>query len=293
MSEFSKSEKLHKEKDYWFSLPWNELNLFPTDLPSDDDFFDIAENSKVRTLEIDSEKTDSIVQGLKKFPDMNMSDVLVFSLINTFSRVFGRQWVKINVTNNGRALLPDMEDIDTSRTVSCLTLDRVLCLPKASDVSLSSIQTLSENIRDIPRRGLGYDLLYWANEDMEKDGQICFPIHPNERGLILNYHGMIKKDAGGFMDIGEKGVISDFIYHPKNQRMCQFYFDALIIEGELILRLYYGSRIYREETIENIMKSLNEILYGVVGKSEIEFGKTRKHFSFKRMLRKINTFIKR
>src|SRR5205085_1223374 len=93
-----------------------------------------------------------------------INDVLVAAFAETLALWMPASYVMVEVEGHGREDV--VEGVDVSRTVGWFTTiyPIALRLEKARDITMA-LKEIKEQLRSIPKRGIGYGLLRYVSED--------------------------------------------------------------------------------------------------------------------------------
>ncbi|MFE6410059.1 non-ribosomal peptide synthase/polyketide synthase [Streptomyces sp. NPDC057837] len=135
---------------------WSALH--PTALPADLPGGNTAADEETVTVSLGAEETERL---LKEVPDAyrtRVNDVLLCALGRVLARWTGQDRVVVALEGHGREDLFD--GVDLSRTVGWFTTLFPVGLDVPRDAGLgTALKTVKENLRDVPRGGVGYGAL--------------------------------------------------------------------------------------------------------------------------------------
>ncbi|MBV8997201.1 MAG: AMP-binding protein, partial [Pseudonocardiales bacterium] len=190
------------ELDYWTSLT---VGCDPT-LPIDDTGPNTVASTQHVTVRLDPEQTTALLHDVPSVYRTQINDVLLAALAQILSRWTGQPRVLIDLEGHGREdLFPGM---DLSRTVGWFTT----LFPLALDTTTTDsgvgglLKSVKEQLRGVPRRGLGYGALRYliphsalaeqplAQISFNYLGQFDWPAG-SDQGLFTTMHGGLGGDA--------------------------------------------------------------------------------------------------
>jgi len=113
---------------------------------------------------LDSRRTESLLREVHGAYRTEVSDLLLTALVRAFAQWTGSPHTKLDLESHGRQDLFD--DVDLSRTVGWFTslYPVVLSSLHANDPG-EDLKHVKEQLRRVPRRGLGHGLLRYCSPD--------------------------------------------------------------------------------------------------------------------------------
>jgi len=157
-----------------------------------------------------------------------------------------------------RALLLDLEghgredlfaDVDLTRTVGwCTTLFPVLLDLRKADEPGAALKIVKEQLRQVPRRGIGYGVLRYLSEDAEISARMqALPAAE----VIFNYLGQsVQNRPTGLF--GPAHESSGPVHSPRGSRSHLLEVNGFIAEGRLYLEWTYSDQVHDRATIERL-----------------------------------------
>ncbi len=203
LEEFASSTELNKEVISWQSNRDVELTPLPADLQKGS----IEEsNLSAGTVEISlsEEDTQSLLTAVPKAYNSLITDVLLSTLVETFSKWTASPRLLIDIKGHGREVIFD--DIDLSQTVGCFTA----IYPVLLDISSASgpgeiLMAIKEQLRAVPNGGIGFGVLRYLADDADIKRQ--FESLPSAQ-LSFHYLGNSDKSLNS----------SPYFYVPRSNR---------------------------------------------------------------------------
>jgi amino acid adenylation domain-containing protein/non-ribosomal peptide synthase protein (TIGR01720 family) len=240
-SEQIDSEELH----YWRS----QVQRPPISLPVD---FSDGENlertaQKLVTI-LNEEETEKLLTKVHLAYGTKLPEVLITALAQAVNQWTGKQSICIHLEGHGRQELGDQADL--SRTVGWLTNLYPVWVDLAEpDSPGEALKTVKEQLRSVPRQGLGYGLLrYLADEKVRE----IFRKEPTAE-ISFNYLGQLDRTFSSDLFLGEAP-------EDQGQQMAGDLFRphlidvvAMVVEGRLQLAVWYSEKIHARSTIEQWM----------------------------------------
>jgi len=241
----AQSEELRQEADYWLTLPWTEHQALPVDYR--DGHNTKASASTISTL-LGVEETRALLQDVPTAYRTEINDALLTALVLSFGRLFGSHTLLVDLEGHGREDL--FEDVDLSRTVGWFTsLFPVFLKLDAATAAGEALTSVKEQLRSIPRRGLGYGLLRYLCGDaptMRALGDLP------KAEMSFNYLGqfdLVFHEASPFaMATESAGPVRNL----QGSRGHLLEVTGLIAGGQLRINWTFSEHVHRRETVEEL-----------------------------------------
>jgi non-ribosomal peptide synthase protein (TIGR01720 family) len=271
LEEYANSDELKQEAHYWLSLPWSDMRKLPVEFPGG--VYKRYEGSLLETrISLSEQDTLRIMNGLPRHYGVSTFDAITAALVATLSAWTQSDNVPLCVIDSGRNVLPDMQGIDLSRTVSWLSYPRLVFLqkPKTEDVS-SLLKSVSLQLKALPNQGFGFGILSAYNKDKTvRDRLRAIPVPQ----VWLNYtgvHAMETKGLGLIPQIpldkmtwtppgGAPRKIDMTWIHPDNQQAWYILLHSGIWKNRFYMHWRYSENLYRRETIEALTENYLAVL---------------------------------
>jgi non-ribosomal peptide synthase protein (TIGR01720 family) len=260
LTDFSRSDALREELDYWLSLPWSDIPPLPLDYP-ENRHLNTWGSMRSAVGRLNVEETDVLVRQVPKTYGAQLVDVLLMALLDAVTSWTGGRWLACKVVDSGRHVLADA-DLDLSRTVGWITTTRAVVLQrkKVRDPG-ESLQSVCDQLRRIPNRGLGYDLLLRCGGDsavVEQLKRLDFDLRINYTG----HHQGSGADGGDLFAVAFEPA-GDW-QSAQNRYPYLLGCAALIVGGRLTVRWLYSEHLYERATVERVPRDFVEALRGLV-----------------------------
>jgi len=177
-----------------------------------------------------------LLQEIPKAYKTQINDILLTALVQAFTKWTGGNSVLLNFEGHGREDLFD--DVDLSRTVGWFTtIFPVLLELKAADNLGDAIQSIKEQLRAVPKRGMGYGVLRYLSGDADITSQLSAKPQPE---VSFNYLGQFDwgMQANSFCKIAPESVGAEH----SQEEICDLLLDinGLVTEGQLKLDWTYS-----------------------------------------------------
>ncbi|WP_432010894.1 non-ribosomal peptide synthase/polyketide synthase [Streptomyces cucumeris] len=258
LTEHVRSGGLDDERAYWTRTARTPA----TALPVDRDGVNTQETAATVTAVLGRAETGALLRDVPGVYRTRINDVLLSALGRTLARWTGGDTVLIGVEGHGREDLFD--DIDLSRAVGWFTAEFPLALTVAGDADWrDTLRSVKEQLRAVPRRGLGYGALRHLAAEGSGAGALRAGPEPQ---VSFNYHGRWEVSDGG----AASGLCLETLpvtgrEAPDGEtRGCLLEITGAVQDGRLELGWTYPSRMYDEATVrglaDGVMAALREIV---------------------------------
>ncbi|HEY2494992.1 MAG TPA: amino acid adenylation domain-containing protein [Paenibacillus sp.] len=256
---YAGSDVMQQELEYWNEIEQVECNPLPKDHEQD---HALAKDSEEITLEWTEAETEQLLRQANRAYKTEINDLLLTALGMSIHQWTGMDKVLVNLEGHGREQI--ITDLDITRTIGWFTSQYPVVLDMEASTNMSHfIKRIKEDLRQIPKKGIGYGIARYL-----ADAQ--FKINPE---ISFNYLGQFDQDIQNTaMKISpySNGVATSE-NHTRNHLID---LNGLIVEGKLSLSFRYSRTQYRKETIDQWTKlfkdSLQEIIMHCVTKEKPE-----------------------
>jgi non-ribosomal peptide synthase protein (TIGR01720 family) len=253
LKEYTASEKTQEELGYWKKLESVQYEILPID-------FDRGENtveaSETITASLNEQETKQLLQEAPQAYHTQINDLLLTALAQSMGEWTGSSSLCLSLEGHGREIIK--EGIDTSRTIGWFTSIFPVYLKLEDSKNLEdSIKTIKEQLRSIPRKGVGFGILRYLGED-------TFLNNLPTPQLAFNYLGQwdnISSQEGLFRFTNE--AIGPSV-SPKNQRSNLLDINSQVINGRLEISWTYSKNKHEEKTIQNLANNFVQKLKDII-----------------------------
>jgi non-ribosomal peptide synthase protein (TIGR01720 family) len=231
---YAHSDEARRELAYWQSVPWSRGGALPRDHRGG-----VNSVASARSVEVSlgAEETQALLQEVPGVYHTQINDVLLTALVEAFASWTGRRRLLIDLEGHGREAL--FADVDVSRTVGWFTsLFPVLLDVSEADDAGSALKSVKEQLRAIPRHGIGYGILRHLG------GVEDLPAPAAE--VIFNYLGQIAEGAGPLRLAPESAGAP---HSAQGRRPYLIEVKAGLFDGCLRVRWSYSAAVHAEPII--------------------------------------------
>ncbi|OAE15932.1 hypothetical protein A2T76_14750 [Pseudomonas brenneri] len=241
---YAQNGALLDEVEYW----QQQLNGVATDLPCEHPDASLH-NRHSRNLQVglSQAQTRQLLQQAPAAYRTQINDLLLTALARVVGRWTRRDDTLIQLEGHGREELFD--DIDLTRTVGWFTSIFPVKLSAAGTLE-QSIKHIKEQLRAIPKKGLGYGVL---REMGDKTVQQTLSGLPQPR-ITFNYLGQFDAsfDAAQGALFAPCGESAGAEQHPDAPLANWLSINSQVYGGELSVSWLYSSQMFDEQTIERL-----------------------------------------
>ncbi|MBI3418057.1 MAG: amino acid adenylation domain-containing protein, partial [Verrucomicrobia bacterium] len=252
--EFAASKPLAAEREYWREVPAKNLIPLPVDATAR------GENSeasvKTITVTLDADATRALLQEVPAVYNTQINDVLLAALSESLSDWLGAGSLLIDLEGHGREEIAD--DLDLSRTVGWFTSIFPVRLELApTPGTRARLLAVKEQLRRIPRRGIGYGVLRYLNGDTELAAQ-------PQASVVFNYLGQFDQVLAGSALFSFAREATGPWHSPQACRRHLLEINSLIVGGRLELRWNFSENLHRRETIQRVAENFLAALQAII-----------------------------
>jgi amino acid adenylation domain-containing protein/thioester reductase-like protein/non-ribosomal peptide synthase protein (TIGR01720 family) len=252
---YAHSKELLQEVGYWKKLLATEAGLFAqTTLEND---ARVGDGVSV-DFSLSRDETEMLLKNVNQAYRTEINDILLTALGLALKEWTGQEQYVINLEGHGREKI--MAELDITRTVGWFTTTYPVLLDMRKSPDLSAqIKQIKEELRHIPKRGIGLGILKYLAPDEIRES-LKFPGKPD---LSFNYLGQFDQDLNTeLFQISPLPTGSSI--SPNAGRTFKLEINGMISGGQLRFTLGYHPKEYRKETILKLMTCFNESLRQII-----------------------------
>ncbi|MEH2178696.1 amino acid adenylation domain-containing protein [Nostoc sp.] len=257
LTEYTHSAAVHQELDYWLSQAKKLVPCLPVDYLGNEN---TLVSEKTISIKLSVEETQALLQKVPAAYGTQINDVLLTALVQAFAQWTGEKLLLVELEGHGREEI--FADVDLSRTVGWFTthFPVLLSLEEVDNLG-AALKLVKEQLRGIPKRGIGYGLLRYLNKDEETIKQLqALP----EAEVKFNYLGQfdqVLSSSSLFEPAQESSGAERSLQGSRNRLLV---INGLIASGQLQLNWNYCENIHHQTTIENLAQSFVEALHKLI-----------------------------
>jgi non-ribosomal peptide synthase protein (TIGR01720 family) len=208
------------------------------------------------SVSLSNEETQALLQEIPQAYQTQINDILLTALAQAFTHWTGVPTLLIDLQDYGREEI--VEGVDLSRTVGWLTTIFPVCLqldPAATSADV--LKSVKEQLRRIPKRGIGYGVLRYLSQDTEVTERLrALP----QAEVCFNYLGQEDQGLPASMFFGPVREASGPHRNLRGSRRYLLEISGHLAGGQLQLDWTYSEGIYRRDTIERLAQGCIEAL---------------------------------
>ncbi|MEU3648453.1 non-ribosomal peptide synthase/polyketide synthase [Lentzea sp. NPDC034063] len=246
LNEFTLGGGFDDELAHWAEIPAD------TGLPADHDGENTASSVRSVSVGLGVAETEALLRDVPGVYRTQVNDVLLAALGRVLGRWAGRDRVVVDLEGHGREEV--LAGVDVSRTVGWFTSMFPVVLDGGTGDWGSTLKSVKEGLRSVPRRGLGYGALrYLAGRDVTPTAPVSFNYLGRFDWTSLG-DGLFHEVLGGLQsDISAeatRGHLLDVV--------------GSVEAGRLEFTWLYSGNVHEESTVrvlaEKLVAALREII---------------------------------
>jgi amino acid adenylation domain-containing protein/non-ribosomal peptide synthase protein (TIGR01720 family) len=256
LEQLAQGEETRGELDYWTSASRRASRL-----PVEAQGANREGSRRTVAVSLSTDETKALLQDVPGVYHTRIDDVLLTALVRAFQRWTGEQALLVELERHGREEL--FEDVDLSRSVGWFTstFPVLLELEETAHTLGDALKSTKEQLRRIPRGGIGYGLLRYLCRDAEVASKMgALP----RAEVSFNYLGQFDQtfEASGLFALASES--SGAARDARAQRGNLFEINASVIGSRLQAEWTYGAEMHTAATVENLarnfVKELQELI---------------------------------
>jgi amino acid adenylation domain-containing protein/non-ribosomal peptide synthase protein (TIGR01720 family) len=256
LEQLAQEQEVRKELGYWTATSQRTSRL-----PVDAQGANREGSGRTFAVSLSLDETNALLQDVPEVYHTRIDDVLLTALGRAFRRWTGEDALLVELEKHGREEL--FEDVDLSRSVGWFTsaFPVLLELPETATTLGDALKSTKEQLRRIPRGGIGYGLLRYLCRDEEVARQMS--VLPRAE-VSFNYLGQFDQtfQATGLFRLAREstGATRD----REAQRGNLLEVNASIIGGRLQAEWTFGAEIHDSATVEKLAQDFLEELQELI-----------------------------
>jgi len=258
--EYSISDELLREKEYWRRLETMPLGELPWDNDSTNSYHALMKDTITVDFTLSQPETEILLTKAGQIYAAGTDEILLTALAYSLKQWHGHNKTAIHLEGHGREDI--IKGADVSRTIGWFTAvyPVILDSPDASDAE--QIGAIKNMLRNIPNRGMGYGILKYVTPEIYKR-ELKFSLKPR---ISFNYLGQFEAYGTGFFESAKESAGN--AVSPNAKIIHDIDINAVVAEKKLNLYFRANSRKCRAESVENILSDLKNKLKKIIAKCE-------------------------
>jgi non-ribosomal peptide synthase protein (TIGR01720 family) len=214
-------------------------------------------------VSLDEEETDILLHRVPGTWGVEINDVLLTALLQALTPWTGRRSLMVDLVSHGRA--PLFPDIDLSRTVGYLAAHFPMLLDLGdTSGSVAELMAVREQLRQIPRGGIGYGVLRYLCQDEEAVRPL---VRLPEPQVMFKYDGQFDQTFADstLFDLGPSSQLSRVDpYELGGQHLMV---NPRVIQGRMQVVVRSGVVVHQRSTVERLSEDYLAALRRIIASS--------------------------
>ena len=241
------------ERTYWAQICAQGAPALPVDHALGPN--DHASAARVATR-LDRTQTAALLNEAPAAYHTQINDLLLTALLLAYQRWSGRTTLVLALEGHGREeLLAPEGMVDLARTVGWFTTIFPVRLEFPTDDLGTLIKQVKEQLRQIPRHGIGYGILRFLQDD---------PALVFAAEVSFNYLGQFDQSMQGPLFKAFAPETGGVTRSPTGPRAHLLDITGMVIDGQLQLDWVYSRNVHREATIRQFAQGFSEALQELI-----------------------------
>ncbi|MGH8488689.1 MAG: amino acid adenylation domain-containing protein, partial [Gammaproteobacteria bacterium] len=255
---YGESAAVRKELDYWLAVSQRGVAPLPRDYPADPEANTVAAAAEVGVA-LSVEQTRALLYEVPSVYRTQINDVLLTALMQSFGRWTGQPALLVDLEGHGREAL--FEEVDLTRTVGWFTTLFPVRLELESEAPGEALKSVKEQLRAIPKGGIGYGVLRYLCPDPEVRAVLHELPHAE---VSFNYLGQWDAMLSGAALFKPAAESSGTPHSPWAQRPHLLEVSGFVAGGRLHLKWTYSTHIHKRATVERLARGCLEALEALI-----------------------------
>ncbi|HEX6863995.1 MAG TPA: condensation domain-containing protein, partial [Thermoanaerobaculia bacterium] len=249
------SAETQAELEYWLGQRSPGLPRLPRDLEVPAEANTLT-SQRSASLWLDTEETRILLQEVPQVYKTQINDVLLTALALAFQAWTGSPLLLVDLEGHGREDL--FPEIDLTRTVGWFTtVYPVLLDLRRIQGSGEALKAVKEQLRSVPRGGVGYGLLGYG---AAADRFAGLPVPE----VSFNYLGQLDQVFSESLPFRAAREYPGPVRSPRAHRSYLLDVQGSVFTGRLSLSCSYSKSVHRPATIEGLVALLGQKLRDLI-----------------------------
>ncbi|GJM33280.1 MAG: non-ribosomal peptide synthetase [Saprospiraceae bacterium] len=258
LEKYAQSDLIEAQKNYWRAAVQSYKSL-PVDKAGSENLKTLAAHKQHVIIDLDEVGTQALIQEAHQAYHTEINDLLLSALGKTICQWSQENTVVIGMEGHGREYIN--KEIDVNSTVGWFTNMYPLALDIQPNEHIGDlIKTTKGQIRNVPQKGLGYNMLRYLHPAAEIREQLA----ACKWDVVFNYLGqtdnVLESDSllKGASENSGAGIGPNFLYQSKLE------INSIISDGSLKMSWKFSQEQYNQETIEGLAKHFKTNLLQII-----------------------------
>ncbi|MEO8429888.1 MAG: amino acid adenylation domain-containing protein [Acidobacteriota bacterium] len=258
LAAYADSPELATELPFWLEVAAVDDMGLPADRVASAERPASASRTDIVSVAIEADETRALIADVPHVYRTQVNDVLLTALVQAINGWTKRSRLLVDLEGHGREDI--LEGIDLTRTVGWFTsrFPAVLTLEAGTGAG-ESLKSIKEQLRKIPRRGVGYGILRYLHRDERVRERLSRPVP----SVSFNYLGQLDATIGetGFSYSNEfRGLEIGIDEKP----MYSLDVNGGISGGRLQFEWTFDTRRFSVSTVRSVAESFRSSLRGLI-----------------------------
>lgn len=256
---FANSEELRREADYWARVSSSPAKPLPTEREGGNR---VRDTDTVQA-ELSVEETRALLTDVPMAFRAQVNDILLSAFARAIASWTGGNEAFFDLEGHGRE--PMFDDVDLTRTIGWFTSIFPVRLKVDSDESADAgVRAVRDQLRDIPRRGIGFGMLRFLASDPEIRSRLAGLAKPQ---ISFNYMGQFIASTDSRTTIKAATESAGPMRHPGDERTHLIEVNGTVALERLSFQWTYSEGRHDRNTIAGLAREVMENLRGIIAAS--------------------------
>jgi len=259
LAAFASAEELQREAEYWSRVACPAVKPLPIDRSGDNRVLD----TEVVHAELGVEETRALLTDVPMAFRAQVNDILLSAFARAIAGWTGGNEVFFDLEGHGRE--PMFDDVDLTRTVGWFTSIfpvRLRVDPDEGDDA--GVRAVRDQLRDIPRRGIGFGILRFLASDRELGRRLAELPKPQ---ISFNYMGQFIGSSDSRATIKAAPESAGPMRHPGDERSHLIEVNGTVALERLSFQWTYSEGKHDQGTIAGLARAMMENLGAIIAAS--------------------------
>ncbi len=259
LGKYSQSAELIDELNYWTANSSQQFKSLPSDYSFSPEENILQESNTIETV-LTEEETKKLLKKVSSAYSTRTDEVLLTALLKTFAQWTNEAKLLVDLEGHGRENLG--EEINVSRTIGWFTtIFPVLLELNKSDDWGEMLKFVKEQLRKIPKAGIGYGILRYLSKENHIEKKIDHLAKPQ---LRFNYLGQFDQAFNLPPLLAMARESKGFDFSPWGMRPYWLDLVLYIANNRLHCLWNYSVKIHSENTVQRLVDSFINNLQDII-----------------------------
>ena len=242
LEEHARSAAIAEESGHWLADARRRARRLPVDHPAAQN---LESSAKVISVSLSPEETESLLRDAPAAYGTQINDLLLAAFALALRTFTGSDAVLFDLEGHGREEI--FPGVDLTRTVGWFTTLFPVVLDLGGDDDPGRVlKSVKEQLRAVPRRGIGYGLLRYLRGDEALRRELAALPQPQ---IIFNYLGQVGQAVPEAAPLRAARESSGPAHSPRAQRTHLLEVIANVAGGKLQVQLTYGELVHERASV--------------------------------------------